>query len=57
MQTQEADGRSHTMFNNPKGKAREWSWTGQGHQQLRVQEVQSGRQALGYGRQNGQAGG
>ena len=57
MQTLEADGWSLTMFINPKGLAREWSWTGKGKNQFRVQEVQSGRPARCQGRQNGQAGG
>ena len=58
MQTQEADGLSLTMFINPKGVGKRMVVNRQkGKNQIRVQEVQSGRPAHGQGRQNGQADG
>jgi hypothetical protein len=57
MQTPEADGWSLTMFINPKGVGNGIVVDRQMLNQIRVQEVQSGRQAHGQGRENGQAGG
>ena len=57
MLTQEPDGWSLIMFNHPKMVGKRMVVDRQnGQNQIRVQEVQSGRQACGQGRQNGQAG-
>jgi glucose dehydrogenase len=52
MQTQEADGWGLTMFIHPKEVGKRMVVDREkGQNQIRVQEVQSGRQASGRGRQ------
>jgi hypothetical protein len=56
MQTQETDGWSLRCLNNPKGIDKRMVVDRQKVITRTVQEVQSGRQTRGQGRQNGQAG-
>ena len=57
MQTQEADGWSLTIFNNPIGEGKRMVVDRQkGQNQFRIQKVPKGRQNKGQGRQDDQAG-
>ena len=58
MQTREADGLSLDIYFKQSKRGMQENGHGQakGQNQFRVQEVQSGRQARGQGRQNSQAG-
>ena len=57
MQTQEVDGWSFTVFNNPIGEGKRMVVDREkGQNQFRVQKVLKGRQNQGQGRQDDQAG-